>query len=128
MADSVSVMRLTLFPSLPLSLLAGILAVGGFAPLGFWPLPVLSLAVLFALLARTSSLRAGFAIGLAWGLGFFIVGVSWVFVSLSVYGGMATWLAALATFLFAQCWRCFLPWSVRCRRAGPCRPPGGCCC
>jgi apolipoprotein N-acyltransferase len=93
-------MRLTLFPSLLLSLLAGILAVGGFAPLGFWPVPLLSLAVLFALLARTSSLRAGFAIGLAWGLGFFIVGVSWVFVSLSVYGGMATWLAALATFLF----------------------------
>jgi apolipoprotein N-acyltransferase len=26
--------------------------------------------------------------------------VSWVFVSLSVYGGMAAWLAALATFLF----------------------------
>jgi apolipoprotein N-acyltransferase len=100
MADSVSVMRLTLFPSLLLSLLAGILAVGGFAPLGLWPFPVLSLAVLFALLARTSSLRAGFAIGLAWGLGFFIVGVSWVFVSLSVYGGMAAWLAALATFLF----------------------------
>ena len=83
-----------------LSLAAGILAVGGFAPLGFWPLTVLSLAVLFALLARTTSLRAGFAIGLVWGLGFFIAGVSWVFVSLSVYGGMAAWLAALATFLF----------------------------
>jgi len=93
-------MRLTLFPSLLLSLLAGILAVGGFAPLGFWPVPIMSLAVLFALLARTSSLRTGFAIGLVWGLGFFIAGVSWVFVSLSVYGGMATWLATLATFLF----------------------------
>ncbi|MHB1187194.1 apolipoprotein N-acyltransferase [Thiobacillus sp.] len=82
------------------SLLAGALAVAGFAPLGVWPLPVLSLAVLFALLARTASVRAGFLIGLVWGLGFFIAGVSWVFVSLSVYGGMAAWLAALATFLF----------------------------
>ena len=100
MADRLSVMRLTPFPSLLLSLLAGILAVGGFAPLGFWPLPAMSLAVLFALLARTSSVRAGFIIGLVWGLGFFIAGVSWVFVSLSVYGGMAMWLAALATFLF----------------------------
>lgn len=100
MTDRFSVMRLTPFPSLLLSLLAGILAVGGFAPLGFWPLPAMSLAVLFALLARTSSVRAGFIIGLVWGLGFFIAGVSWVFVSLSVYGGMATWLAALATFLF----------------------------
>jgi len=35
-----------------------------------------------------------------WGLGFFIAGVSWIFISLSVYGGMAAWLAAIATFLF----------------------------
>ncbi|MDZ7594057.1 MAG: apolipoprotein N-acyltransferase [Thiobacillus sp.] len=88
------------FPLLLASLGAGALAVAGFAPFGLWPLPVLSLAVLFGLLARTASRRAGFLIGLVWGWGFFIAGVSWVFVSLSVYGGMATWLAALATFLF----------------------------
>ncbi|MBU1394858.1 MAG: apolipoprotein N-acyltransferase, partial [Gammaproteobacteria bacterium] len=93
-------MRRLSFPLLLLSLGAGALAVAGFAPLGLWPLPVLSLAVLFGLLARTASRRAGFLIGLVWGWGFFIAGVSWVFVSLSVYGGMATWLAALATFLF----------------------------
>ncbi|MHB1214375.1 MAG: apolipoprotein N-acyltransferase [Thiobacillus sp.] len=92
-------MRLS-FPLLLISLMAGALAVAGFAPFGFWPLPVLSLAVLFALLARTASVRAGFLIGWVWGLGFFIGGVSWVYVSLSVYGGMADWLAALATFLF----------------------------
>ena len=72
----------------------------GFAPVGAWPLPFVSLAVLFGLLQRTGSCRAGFAVGLAWGLGFFLAGVSWVFVSLSVYGGMAPWLAALATVLF----------------------------
>ena len=88
------------FPLLLVSLLAGALAVAGFAPLNLWPLPLLSLALLFGLLARTSSRRAGFLVGLAWGLGFFLTGVSWIFVSLSVYGGMATWLAALATFLF----------------------------
>jgi apolipoprotein N-acyltransferase len=88
------------FASLVLSLGAGALAVGGFAPFDIWPLPALSLALLFGMLARTGSLRAGFVTGLSWGLGFFIAGVSWVFVSLSVYGGMAAWLAALATFLF----------------------------
>ncbi|KVW96833.1 apolipoprotein N-acyltransferase [Thiobacillus denitrificans] len=93
-------MRHLSFPLLLISLGAGALAVAGFAPFNFWPLPVLSLAVLFGLLARTASRRAGFLIGLVWGWGFFIAGVSWVFVSLSVYGGMATWLAALATFLF----------------------------
>jgi apolipoprotein N-acyltransferase len=88
------------FPVLLLSLAAGALAVAGFAPLGLWLLPLLSLALLFGLLARTLSVRSGFLIGLAWGLGFFVAGVSWIFISLSVYGGMAAWLATLATFLF----------------------------
>lgn len=96
------------FPAMPrvsilvllISLLAGGLAVAGFAPFKLWLLPLLSLSVLFALLMRTTSIRAGLLIGLTWGLGFFIAGVSWIFVSLSVYGGMAAWLAALATFLF----------------------------
>jgi apolipoprotein N-acyltransferase len=99
-AGTLPAVRRLSFPLLLFSLCAGALAVAGFAPFGLWPLPVLSLAVLFALLARTASRRAGFLIGLVWGWGFFIAGVSWVFVSLSVYGGMATWLAALATFLF----------------------------
>jgi apolipoprotein N-acyltransferase len=88
------------FPLLLLSLAAGALAVAGFAPFKWWLLPLFSLALLFALLVRITSSRAGFLIGFTWGLGFFITGVSWVFISLSVYGGMATWLAALATFLF----------------------------
>jgi apolipoprotein N-acyltransferase len=100
MVDKLFAMPRIPFPLLLASLLAGALAVAGFAPFGLWPLPVLSLAVLFGLLSRTSSRRAGFVIGFVWGLGFFIAGVSWVFVSLSVYGGMAAWLAALATFLF----------------------------
>ncbi|MBI3433382.1 MAG: apolipoprotein N-acyltransferase [Hydrogenophilales bacterium] len=93
-------MRRVSFPSLLLSLLAGALAVAGFAPFGLWPLPVLSLAVLFGQLSRTPSVRAGFLTGFAWGLGFFLTGVSWVFVSLWVYGGMPVWLAGFATFLF----------------------------
>ncbi|MEW6591528.1 MAG: apolipoprotein N-acyltransferase, partial [Pseudomonadota bacterium] len=92
-------MRARLLPLLA-SCAAGALAVAGFAPIGFWPLTLASLAVLFALFARTTSVRGGFALGFAWGLGFFLAGVSWVYVSLSVYGGMAPWLAALATLLF----------------------------
>ena len=83
-----------------ISFVAGALAVGGFAPLQAYPLPVLALAVLFALLARTSNSRAGFLIGLAFGLGLFGAGVSWIYISLSVYGNMMAWLAALATLLF----------------------------
>lgn len=100
MADKSSAVRRVALPSLLLSLFAGAAAVAGFAPLEFWLLPILSLAVLFTQLLRTSSGRGGFLIGLAWGLGFFLAGVSWVFVSLWVYGGMSLWLAGLATFLF----------------------------
>ncbi|NDP48679.1 MAG: apolipoprotein N-acyltransferase [Sulfuriferula multivorans] len=83
-----------------ISLLSGALAVAGFAPFYLWPLPLLSLAVLFGLFTRTASARTGFLIGFVWGLGFFLTGVSWIYVSLSVYGGMPMPLAALATFLF----------------------------
>jgi apolipoprotein N-acyltransferase len=88
---------------LPLaSLLAGALAVGGFAPFNLWPLPLLSLAALFGLLSRTSTRRAGFVIGFAWGLGFFLTGVSWIYISLSVYGGMSMGLAGFATLVFCS--------------------------
>ena len=93
-------MRRVSLAALVASLAAGAVAVAGFAPLNIWPVPVLSLALLFGLLARTTSIRAGFLLGLSWGLGFFLTGVSWVYVSMSVYGGMAEWLAALATVLF----------------------------
>jgi apolipoprotein N-acyltransferase len=85
---------------LALNLAAGAVAVAGFAPFGLWPLPLLSLAVLFATLVRADAWRTGFALGYAWGMGFFLAGVSWVYVSLHVYGGMAVWLAGLATLLF----------------------------
>jgi apolipoprotein N-acyltransferase len=39
-------------------------------------------------------------IGFLFGLGFFLAGVSWIYVSLSVFGGMAWWLAGPATLLF----------------------------
>lgn len=92
--------RVPTFAAGLMALLAGALAVAGFAPVGYWPLTILSLAVLFGVWMHTRSIRAAFLVGLAWGWGFFLTGVSWVYVSLSVYGGMPMGLAALATFLF----------------------------
>ncbi|OZA23069.1 MAG: apolipoprotein N-acyltransferase [Hydrogenophilales bacterium 17-61-9] len=111
------------FSLLLISLLSGVLAVAGFAPFYLWPLPLISLAVLFGLMTRTRSIRAGFLIGLAWGLGFFLSGVSWVYVSLSVYGGMPMALAALATFLFCALLALF-PALVGALQAGGRASPG----
>jgi apolipoprotein N-acyltransferase len=88
---------------LPPSLLAAILgssAVTGFAPLELFPLPILSLALLFRLWQRADSPRDAALLGLSWGLGFFLAGVSWVYVSLHDVGGLAAPLAVIATLLF----------------------------
>lgn len=87
---------------LPGALLLGAASVAAYAPLGWYPLLWLTLGGLFALLrcAEQRTLREGALIGAAFGFGLFITGVSWVYVSLSLFGGMPAPLAALATFLF----------------------------
>ena len=79
---------------------AGAAGVLCFAPFAlFWLAPLVCLG-LFHLLRSASSVRQAALTGLAFGLGFFLTGVSWVYVSLSVFGGMPWWLAGIAAFLF----------------------------
>ncbi|MCM8595799.1 MAG: apolipoprotein N-acyltransferase [Candidatus Accumulibacter sp.] len=86
------------------SLLLGAASVAAFAPVGWFPVSWLSLGGLFALLcSEVDGLRRprhGALLALAYGLGLFLSGVSWVYVSLSVFGGMPVALAGLATVLF----------------------------
>ncbi|HEX6690283.1 MAG TPA: apolipoprotein N-acyltransferase [Burkholderiales bacterium] len=78
---------------------AGAAAVLAFAPVGFFPVLLLSFAWLIHLLAHATPRRA-FWLCFLFGMGLFLAGVSWVYISLSQFGGMAPPLAALATFLF----------------------------
>ncbi len=89
-----SLLRVVFLPAL-----LGALAVPGYAPVGWFLLPVLSLAALFWL-ARDATPRSAFLSGWGYGLGLFLAGVSWVYVSISVYGGMPAPVAVLATLLF----------------------------
>ena len=86
-------------------------ALGAFCVLGFapfdawfavWPAPTLALGGLFLLWRAAPGARQAMWLGLAWGAGFFLCGVSWVYVSLSVFGGMAPPAAAGATFAFCM--------------------------
>ena len=82
------------------ALLAGAIHACSFAP---WNLPwlqVLALAALFALSARAISARSAAVLGFAFGMGWFGVGISWVYVSMHVYGLMPAVLAAVATAAF----------------------------
>lgn len=80
--------------------LLGALTAAGFAPLYLFPLPVATLAWLFARWSAASAARDAGRLGFAFGLGFFLAGVSWVYVSLHDFGAMPLPLAALATLLF----------------------------
>jgi apolipoprotein N-acyltransferase len=80
-------------------LLPGAASVFGFAPFYYYPVAVLMLAVLFAGWQRATPGQAARR-GYFFGLGLFLAGVSWVYVSLHDFGGMPLPLALLATFLF----------------------------
>jgi len=79
---------------------AGAACVFGFAPFYAWPVPILALGVLFAAFERSAGPRSAALAGFAFGLGYFLAGVSWVYVSLHDFGSMPAILAGLATFLF----------------------------
>lgn len=84
----------------PVALLLGAVSVLGFAPFELFPLPILALAILFGQCRRAATPARAAALGYGYGLGFFLAGVSWVYVSLHDVGGMAAPIAAIATLLF----------------------------
>ena len=93
--------RINLPPQIT-SLLLGALCVFGFAPFYVFILPVISLAGLFYLWELTTSPKQAAKIGFAFGLGFFIAGIYWIYISLHDIGGMPFWMAGLATFLLCS--------------------------
>ena len=80
--------------------LAGAAAILGFSPVDAFPATLVALAVLVHLWVRAARARDAFLLGFAFGLGFFLAGVSWVYVSLHRFGGMPAPVAAVATLLF----------------------------
>ena len=78
----------------------GVISVTGFAPLYLFPVPIIALALVFGLIERTAATRTRFIIGFGYGLGFFLAGVSWVYVSLHEFGMMPAPVAAAVTLLF----------------------------
>lgn len=81
------------------ALFLGAVSVLGFAPAGWFAMPLLTLIGLYTLWQREPAYSAW--TGFAFGLGYFGAGVSWIYISLHDYGGMSATLATLATFLFA---------------------------
>lgn len=81
--------------------IAGLSCVFGFAPFGVFVIPLLALAMLFALWSRADSPRTAGWLGFSFGLGWFVAGIGWIYVALHDYGDMPMLLALPATLLFA---------------------------
>ena len=78
---------------------AGALVTLSLAPFNLWPLGILSCAI-FAYLLCTCSPGQALWRGWLYGLGMFGSGVSWVYVSIHVYGYASVPLAIMLTLLF----------------------------
>lgn len=83
---------------LVLALVIGSVAVLGFSPYDFPLATLMALVALWSLWSTASNWRQGAAEGMAFGVGFFGYGVSWLGISLAIYGGVPfgfTWLVVL---------------------------------
>lgn len=83
-----------------LALVAGAIFPLGFAPLSWWPLSIISLALFIPLLDGQTGKRSLLR-GWLFGFGMHAVGVSWVYISINTYGHTPQGLAILLTGLFA---------------------------
>ena len=94
--------------ALLVAFLAGALLVAAFEPVGLYPLALICPALLIHLWLCARRARDAARIGFAFGMGLFTAGVSWVYVSLSVFGGMPAPVAAFATLAYCA----FLSWPL----------------
>lgn len=79
--------------------IAGAATVLTFSPFGIFALGIIGPAVLFYLWLNATP-RQAFLLGLCYGIGLFGLGVSWVYVSMHVYGHMPVLLAGFAVLVF----------------------------
>ena len=81
--------------------IAGAVSAFAFEPVGWWPLMLIAFAGLFELLDRTRSLGRALALGWAFGVGQFAVGLNWIATAFTFQAAMPAWLGWLAVLLLS---------------------------
>ncbi|MCH2190055.1 MAG: apolipoprotein N-acyltransferase [Gammaproteobacteria bacterium] len=84
-----------------LAVLLGATSVVSFAPFEIAPLSVICISGLL-LLSLTADPNNAFKSGFCFGFGMYSAGVSWVYISLSTYGGMPLWMGMISVIGFAS--------------------------
>ena len=96
------------------ALAAGALLPLAFAPFGCWPLAILSPALLMWLWTGAAPRRAAL-LGFCFGVGYFGVGVSWLYISIHEHGPASVGFSALALALvvaYMAAYHALLGWGV----------------
>lgn len=86
--------------SLLAAILLGALTTLAFPPWGYYPLALLAIAGM-VWLWHAAAPRQAALLGLLFGLGHFLTGIYWVFISTHVYGGAPLWMGLLLTLLLS---------------------------
>lgn len=74
------------------ALLLGLLSASGFAPLGLWPVTLLSLGLLLLLVEQAPNLKNALVRGWCFGLGHFTAGLNWIAHAFTFQDAMPHWL------------------------------------
>lgn len=85
-----------------LAFFAGALTVLSFAPFGFWPIQIATLTLVFWLVLQQSTIRQSMLTGWAYGFGWAVCGVYWLYVSMHRFGGLPPWMSAVAVAALAM--------------------------
>mgnify|MGYP001823785027 CR=1 FL=1 len=85
----------------------GLLLPFAFAPFGWWPLAIVSLLG-FQYLIHQDQLKHALWRAFLYGLGYFGVGISWVYVSISLFGNASPPLAASITLMLIVVMSCYM--------------------
>jgi apolipoprotein N-acyltransferase len=84
---------------LAVAALAGGLSLFSFEPFGWWPLQFIALAYFFYQVGMGSSTRRAVWLGWAFGFGWSVAGMHWLYIALNRFGGLPAVLSAIAIAL-----------------------------
>lgn len=89
----------SIYSKLPITFFLGAFTVAGFAPFYFFPVPIITLALLFGYWRKSPTPLHAALTGFSFGFGLFCAGVTWIYVSLHDFGAMPMPIAVLALIL-----------------------------
>ena len=84
-----------------LALLTGAVSAFAFAPVGLWPLMPLAIAILCELVWRSKGIKQALAVGWAFGVGQFAIGLNWIQFAFTFQDKMPHWLGYVAVLLLS---------------------------